>query len=163
MRGVCICICVLAQSLTVWPKPQQQTASGLELAIADGFDFKVMGSDSGYLRDAFNRYQGIMFNAKRRLPVTATMSSSETAHVPIENKTHEIPASSVVGCDVNVQTDDLSLDLETDESYSLNILAPRIQITSKTVYGVSFTRPPYKIGIMPKLTIAHRRCELWNH
>ena len=39
------------------------------------------------------------------------------------------------GCDVNVATGDLSLTLETDESYTLSIAAPRITLDAKSVYG----------------------------
>lgn len=42
---------------------------------------------------------------------------------------------SITGADVNVESDDESLDSNTDESYSLTVMAPRIKIQAKSVRG----------------------------
>jgi hexosaminidase len=105
--------------LTIWPKPTHQLVHDNELGMSTAFVFKATGHESKYLRDAFTRYLGIMFGSR----------SNDNLAVGAEAQ------GSIEGCDVNVASADLSLTLETDESYNLTVAYPRITLNANTVFG----------------------------
>merc|ERR1711871_1307598 len=53
-------------------------------------------------------------------------------------KTTLVDGSIIDGVDVNVHSNDLSLTLETDQSYTLIVKSPRAEITAHTVYGAMY-------------------------
>mmetsp|Transcript_22987 Transcript_22987/g.53697 ORF Transcript_22987/g.53697 Transcript_22987/m.53697 type:complete len:538 (+) Transcript_22987:3-1616(+) len=113
---VLTCLVVAASAATVWPKPQSQTSSGSTLSIDQStFTFSAVGFDSEILRDAFVRYLKLIFD---------DLGSGANSTSP-----------DISGADVNVLTDDLTLSIDTNESYSLVVASPRIQLNATTVFG----------------------------
>ena len=100
-----------------------QTANGLELQLSPDFSFLQRPYPPlGYLEDAFLRYLHIMQHG---------YDTSSKA-----NSTSFAAASVVTACDVHViDPRELFPALETDESYSLIVESPRIQLTAHTVFG----------------------------
>jgi len=79
---------------------------------------------SEIITDAFKRYHGIVF-----------------LHTPSYLRKHQSTlndATTIVGVAVDIQSSDESLSLETDQSYTLTIKAPKVQISAKTVYGALY-------------------------
>jgi len=103
----------LAQS--VWPQPQKDKYSGEKFLLTDkaSFTFVSTGHSSSLLDKAYKRYIALIYYAG-----------------PDPNSNGKF-----TGIDVNVQSSDESLHLDTDESYTLVIGATRATITAKTVYG----------------------------
>ena len=91
------------------------------------FTWVATGVPSQTLSDAFIRYGAIVFGSAHpgggRRQLADAASKAATA------------ATTITGVDVNVASSDQSLTLETDESYTLTVAAPRATITAKTVYG----------------------------
>ena len=140
----CLCLCLwpkvaglalvgATDALTVTPKPQSVTVNELMGVSPQSFDFAATGANSGYLRDAFTRYYGILF--------TSTKSEwLDTEATQLELRAHAARGGSVAwetvtGIDVNVKLNDTKLSLETDESYTLTIKAPRASIEANSVFG----------------------------
>ena len=93
------------------------------------FAFAATGGNSGHLRDAFNRYYGIIFH-------TTSDEWMGDQELKAEFTRHGMYAwETVEGMDVNVMSNDTTLDLDTDESYTLTIQAPRAKIEANSVYG----------------------------
>ncbi len=122
-----------ADALTVTPKPQSVTVKELMGVSPQSFDFAATGANSGHLRDAFTRYYGILF--------TSTKSQwLDSQGTELELRSHaarggHVSWETVTGMDVNVKLNDTTLSLETDESYTLTIEAPRASIEANSVYG----------------------------
>jgi hypothetical protein len=124
---MCAAAAPLVRANTVWPKPSSMNSTGASLVIAPSatFTWVASGAPSQTLSDAFLRYSAITFGSAgprgggsgRRLAVATD------------------PAATVTGIDVDVASADQSLTLETDESYTLTIAAPRAKISAATVYG----------------------------
>ena len=113
----------------VLPLSQSMNTTSTTYTLNPGatFTFKATGVPSQTLADAFTRYGAIVFGSAhpgggggRRLAVDAKQATA---------------GATITGGDVNVASSDESLTLETDESYTLTIAAPRAKITAKTVYG----------------------------
>jgi len=75
----------------------------------DDFSFVATGQDSDYLQSAFLRYLFLTFGST---PASAGATG----------------ASDITGADVNVKHPSLELSLETDQSYTLAVSAPRVQV-----------------------------------
>jgi hexosaminidase len=122
------------QSLTVWPQPASSKPNGQLYQLVDGernFEFKSIGAVSDTLDEAFERYNGIIFRRNIVLQKTR-LKKITTSSIVLDE------ASIITGVDVNVLSKDMSLTLETDQSYTLLIEAPRVQITAPTVYGAIY-------------------------
>jgi hexosaminidase len=121
--AVLLVLLAASDAMTIWPKPSQQTwaENSPEISLSAAFDFKASGQDSKYLRDAFTRYLGIMFGSRAK-------DGGNTAGITAKD-------GEIQGCNVTVISPDLSLTLETDESYTLTVASPRITLTAKTVFG----------------------------
>ena len=107
---------------TVWPKPykQQSTTSTYSLVDSGEFKFLTVGKTSAVLEEAYERYLPIIFGS-------------------VGLQRDDIDANSVVlGVQVNVLTDDLSLTLDTDYGYELQVESPYINITANTAYGALY-------------------------
>ena len=107
---------------TVWPQPKSIVYHASEPLIMLGmatFNFSAVGVPSDTLFEAFERQQFIIFG------------SSGPTRQSMELKGNSI----VTGVDVDVQSSSEALDLDTDESYTLKIAAPRAKIAAKTVFG----------------------------
>lgn len=109
--------------LTAWPKPQAQTDSNILYTLdPTSFTFNGLGpgAESSVLLDAFKRFRGIIF-------------LHTPSYLDINNA-----ASTITGVNVNVESSDETLSLETDQSYNLTITAPTITINANTVYGALY-------------------------
>ena len=115
----------LTHGLTVWPKPQQQTDTGVLHTIdqsAFAFSGAGHGASSPILLDAFKRYRGIILRAaSHRASVSSPRSRSA--------------AAAISGAVVTVASADETLSLETDVSYNLTVATPTIKLQANTVFG----------------------------
>eukprot|EP00053_Salpingoeca_punica_P022505 m.214626 g.214626 ORF g.214626 m.214626 type:complete len:531 (-) comp35968_c0_seq1:184-1776(-) len=113
-------VLVLVQGVAagVFPQPQSMVV-GSDQFFVDGstFQFDPNNHQSDLLNDALQRYFRIIFTSKQRRST---------------GRSNEITLS---GLGVNVLTDNLDLNLNTDESYSLNITAPWANLTASSVFG----------------------------
>ena len=118
VAGFLFCLC---HGLTVWPKPQQQTDTGVLHTIDQiAFTFKATGAgaESPILLDAFKRYRGIILGPSfGRSPVSSSV------------------AATISSVTVTVNSADQTLNLETDVSYNLTVAAPSIKLQATTVFG----------------------------
>jgi hexosaminidase len=110
-----------------WPQPQTYSIGTTEIGLSTQFQFKQAQSEqSSLLQRAIDRYQGIYDNY-RKGRVSAVAAG----------------ASVLDGCDINVTNiianvadEKSSLDLDVDESYTINIGTDgSCTITSVTVWG----------------------------
>jgi hypothetical protein len=134
LRRVCVVVAAVAvgqcDALTVWPKPQSQTDSGVTYTLDEGtfsFTGDGAGAESPVLLDAFKRYQGIIF-------LTAGARTSQERASALSPSAPSA-ATVISGCAVRVASADETLQLETDQSYNLTVEAPHITIEAATVYG----------------------------
>ena len=148
--------------LTVWPKPTSVTDTGVTYQL-DGasFDFKPTGLDSELLQNAMRRYAGMIFGRRpaasaeqqAQLDLLETMRAAGTlsereltelrgrllrAQNGTELPESAIAAATIAGCDIDVTSDEAAKTLETDESYTLTIAAPRIKLSAPTVFGAIY-------------------------
>lgn len=105
----------------VWPRPQSETPTGATLSIAQaGFTFTATGAgaSSDVITAAFARYPNITFR------------------LGANTQANEVDADAgVTELSVNVKTDNATLSLDTDESYTLVVAAPTSTLTANTVFG----------------------------
>ena len=104
----------------VVPQPQSVTypAAGGTVTLAAHFAFTATGQESAVLSAAFDRYGKLL--AGGGAPDGAATGSA---------------AGALRACAVDVALPALSLDLQTEESYTLDLGAAKCTITSETVYG----------------------------
>ena len=117
-----------ATALSVWPKPQQQTASNILYTLDPSsfiFTGKGVGAQSSVLLDAFKRFRGIIF-----LHTPSTESAPNQAAAAAA-----AAAATITGVDVIVASNSEILSIETDASYNLTVVAPTITIHANTVFG----------------------------
>lgn len=80
--------------------------------------FETAGGDISTLSEAYERYRGIMFTHSTAKTAAAMSNGAVTVvHVKVADRSEAYP------------------QLETDESYTLNIGAQSINLSAKTVYG----------------------------
>ena len=93
------------------------------------FTFAATGATSGHLRDAFTRYYGIVFH-------TTSSEWLGDQDMKAEFQRHgQYAWETVEGLDVDVKQNHTDLSIDTDESYTLTIAAPRAKIEANSVYG----------------------------
>ncbi|DBA89255.1 TPA: hypothetical protein ACH3X1_016396 [Trebouxia sp. C0004] len=108
----------------LWPKPQSQTLSSHVLRIdPKHFTFRSKGYTSSILEAAYNRYSDLMFD-------TPDYQQSDSNTLSKKHKHHNIER-----LDVYVYSFDQSLNLDSDESYTLTVEAPVSVLQCHTVYG----------------------------
>ena len=145
-----------SSSMSVWPKPQSQKDTGtLHTINPASFLIESTNSKSELLKNAIRRYSGLIFGhhpAAAELEVLSSMrdrgviSSQEFATFhdrltiarPSRVAAGDEPAVMIEGCDIDVSGGEAIKTLETDESYTLTIGAPRIKIAAKTVFGAIY-------------------------
>ena len=145
-------------SQTIVPKPLNQTTTNTVLNLnAHDFNFTATEKNSPLLQAAFTRYSKILLHAKRGLNSNSLadqrsldwlLSSSLLSKTEYDELTARVPSTpkkdtmnlptTIVGVDVAVTSDIQVKTLDTDESYVMNIAAPRISITASTVYGAMY-------------------------
>lgn len=145
-------------ALTIVPKPQYQAMNATVLTLdAKRFTFAATGNDSPLLQAAFTRYAALLGRSSRGLTsagladqrsldwlrstglLTAAEFAALTARVPASHPTDPAGTAGIIsGADVAVATLTRVKTLDTDESYTLHVAAPRIQITAATVYGAIY-------------------------
>jgi hexosaminidase len=111
----------------IWPVPQQWTNGSSTLTVQknDNF-FSVVGKKSDILNQAIQRYNTIIFLGP---PQDVTFKRNTRQEHPLDDV-------NVIGCLVNVKTDDQTLQLGFDETYTLSISSGGdCSITANTVYG----------------------------
>lgn len=113
-----------AQAGQLWPKPQSQTLSSHVLHIdPEHFTFRSKGYSSSILEAAYDRYSDLMFDTPDYEQSDSNTLSKKHKHRSIER------------LDVYVYSFDQSLNLDTDESYTLTVEAPVSVLQCHTVYG----------------------------
>lgn len=113
-----------AQAGQLWPKPQSQTLSSHVLHIdPEHFTFRSKGYSSSILEAAYDRYSDLMFDTPDYEQSDSNTLSKKNKHRSIER------------LDVYVYSFDQSLNLDTDESYTLTVEAPVSVLQCHTVYG----------------------------
>ncbi|KAL0048809.1 hypothetical protein WJX82_011636 [Trebouxia sp. C0006] len=113
-----------AQAGQLWPKPQSQTFSSHALHIdPKHFTFRSKGYTSSILEAAYYRYSDLMFDI-------TDYEQSDSNTLSKKHKHHNIEQ-----LDVYVYSFDQSLNLDTDESYTLTVEAPVSVLQCHTVYG----------------------------
>ena len=122
-----------AWPLSVWPLPKSVSNTGQLYQVTESesdFNFKATGHVSDTLDDAFERYSGILFRSNRLLQKAQQQAFTESIKVDQDLV--------IDGADVNVLSSDESLTLETNQSYTLVIKSPRIEIVAHSVYGAMY-------------------------
>ena len=143
---------------TIVPKPLTQTTSTDILYLdAKTFNFSATASSlSPLLSKAFSRYSTLFSHQQRSLSsssladqrsldwLLSTSIINPTEYAELTNRIKPTTATAnknsitITGVDVHVALPDQVKTLTTDESYTLHVLAPRIQITAPTVYGAIY-------------------------
>ncbi|KAK9819131.1 hypothetical protein WJX74_008081 [Apatococcus lobatus] len=115
----------LVQAGPLWPLPKNQSTGTEVLYLTeDSFTFKSTGYESEILQAAFDRFSEAIFS-------TPSYETDRKAEIQrIEHLDGRIDALHVY-----VQSSDQSLNLETDESYTLIVQSPLSWITASSVYG----------------------------
>jgi hexosaminidase len=103
----------------VVPQPQSITYSGGNATLGSDFAFTATGEKSAILSAAIARYGKL-------LGVGGSVGGMVDRHVG---------SAGLSVCTVDVAHPSLSLDLETDESYTLDLDATKCAIVSETVFG----------------------------
>jgi hexosaminidase len=100
----------------LWPRPASFNAGVATLTLGGPFKFVSTGSNSPLLTDTFERFEAILQPSS----VNATASGA-----------------TITGCDVNVRTTDLALDINTSEAYNLTVPGggARCTIEADSVFG----------------------------
>ena len=106
------------------PQPRSITYSGGSVTLAPRFTFVSAGQSSAILSAAFGRYVELINAPERKLLNRSSAAASEAA-----------AGAALHTCTVDVSLPSLSLDLETDESYTLDLDANKCTIAAKTVFG----------------------------
>jgi hexosaminidase len=128
----------------VVPQPRSITYSGGSVTLAPRFAFAAAGQSSAILSAAFGRYEKL-------LNQSAAAGEAATGGALLRT------------CTVDVSLPSLSLDLETDESYTLELDATKCTIAAKTVFGAmhgmeslaqlvrpDFTAPSVRVDDKPR-------------
>lgn len=113
--------CVVASAsagTTLWPTPQKQTF-GSDTYTLDQSTFTMVsvGEDSVILTTALTRYMYVTFGGAIAADLTRT------------------PSGALKGLKVNVKTTNVTLSLQTDETYTLVVEAPYATLTANTAFG----------------------------
>ncbi|KAK9866414.1 hypothetical protein WJX84_011212 [Apatococcus fuscideae] len=113
----------LVQAGPLWPLPKNQSTGTEVLYLTeDSFTFKSTGYESEILQAAFDRFSEAIFS-------TPSYETDRKAEIQrIEHLDGRIDALHVY-----VQSSDQSLNLETDESYTLIVQSPLSWITASSV------------------------------
>ena len=130
------CVCLLAllpRNEAVLPKPLSQKSHGGVFSLSDDFNFMATGIHSSMLQSAFDRYKAIIYHRRRGQP--------------------SAQATIVTGCDVNVTSNTSVKQLETDESYTLRVDAPRIIVHAPTVFGAMYALETLSQLVRDDLTV----------
>jgi hexosaminidase len=115
---------------SVWPLPLNMTSTGRVFYFRHHhFRWECAGRESALLSDAFDRYHDIIF--KSSIPKYGLTEQLQRDAVLETLDRH----AAIEGVEVHVVSSDQSLGLQTSETYSLRVSAPKIIITSTTVYG----------------------------
>ena len=136
------------------PQPRSITYSGGSVTLAPRFAFASAGQSSAILSAAFGRYGELINAPERKLLNRSSAAASEAA----------AGGAALHTCTVDVSLPSLSLDLETDESYTLDLDATECTIAAKTVFGAmhgmeslaqlvqrpNFTAPGVRIDDKPR-------------
>lgn len=102
---------------SVWPKPQHESVTDTQLSLsASSFSFTAAGAggSSDIITQAFTRYKSIVF----RKGALATS---------------DLPA--ITSLNVVVTTDNETLSLDTNETYTLDVAAPTATLIAGNVFG----------------------------
>ncbi|ORY04213.1 N-acetylhexosaminidase [Basidiobolus meristosporus CBS 931.73] len=126
----------------VWPLPEKMEIGESILTVRHGFDIDIEAkSGRDILRRAVKRYKKIIFNTGEYgdllHPVTKTVFPTPTPNVPIHEPIPEAKTTRIKGLVIRVNGKNTDLNIETDESYKLDVPADGSEavIEAETVYG----------------------------
>eukprot|EP00591_Stephanopyxis_turris_P002865 CAMPEP_0195523298 /NCGR_PEP_ID=MMETSP0794_2-20130614/22304_1 /TAXON_ID=515487 /ORGANISM="Stephanopyxis turris, Strain CCMP 815" /LENGTH=543 /DNA_ID=CAMNT_0040653265 /DNA_START=50 /DNA_END=1681 /DNA_ORIENTATION=- len=133
---------------TIFPKPTYQVTSPTNVTYPINtvdFAFSVASGSptSDLLDNAFHRYYAIA------LGQSGAAAAFESTNWDYNNTTP------IVGLEVTLESDDTSLTLETNVSYTLTVEAPTIKISAPNVYGAMNGLESFSQLVEPDGTIVH--------
>ena len=131
----------------VVPQPQSITYSGGNVTLSSKFSFTASGEKSAILSTAFDRYGKLLLGSGGGLLDGHTASAT------------------VSTCEVDVIDPSLSLDLETDESYTLDLDATKCAIVAKVcarARAAIFHLPPVLIRSSLANSRSSAQCMGWK-
>jgi hexosaminidase len=134
--AVIACVGVMADVTTLWPLPSSVNSGTSTLLVSpSGVTFSMSGSSScqsesspagQFLAPAFTRYEAYI--------AWYGVAVATGAHA--EDDSTVVPGSNVSSVIVCVTTPDLSLTLETDDSYTISLpVSGQITLSASTVFG----------------------------
>jgi len=114
--------------VTLWPMPETYTNGSVTATLCNGFKFTYKGN-SVILNDGLERFYGFIGNKPNEYIMNYNGNSKYSGNDVNFN---------ICSGNINVISDDESLELNTDVSYSLDITASVININSQTVFGALY-------------------------
>jgi hexosaminidase len=110
-----------SQLLDIWPQPASQQNSPVQFLIeSTEFSWIQKGFTNQVLESGVQRYKSITFN-----PLIVSASKNKEAAYD----------DMIDGIFIDVQTDNVTLQQGTDESYTLVVASPKVVLTAPTIFG----------------------------
>ncbi|KAK9836128.1 hypothetical protein WJX81_003786 [Elliptochloris bilobata] len=125
-----------AQGGAVWPLPLT-VATGEKVLHLDveRFHFKAIGYESELLSEAFKRYEELIFDTPSHLAEEALRGGAPANTSALAGALGRSRHTRIKRLRVYVGSYDQSLNLQTDESYTLSIASPTSTLQATTVFG----------------------------